>query len=165
MTGFPILMYYLWICLVFCDGQLVHPKSLDDIQPFLWRMWEHVRVVSVKQIASTRIAHMRTGCKPECLRLESLLRVLLLPALYCLHSAWVPAGRSSGPIARIQNSHVQLQCALVSVRDYGNCGGPACYEHLPSHYNHRELWTSHDRCDHLRLCRELWHVFLDYCTG
>lgn len=38
-------MYYLWICLVFYDGQIVYPKSTDDIQPFLWQMWEHVRVV------------------------------------------------------------------------------------------------------------------------
>ena len=42
MTGFPILMYYLWICLVYYDGQLVFPASVDDIQPFLWRMWDHV---------------------------------------------------------------------------------------------------------------------------
>jgi delta24(24(1))-sterol reductase len=46
MIGFPILMYYLWICLWFYDGKLVTPTSLDDIQPFLHRMWEHVRVVS-----------------------------------------------------------------------------------------------------------------------
>ena len=45
MTGFPILMYYLWICLVFYDGTLVRPTSVDDIQPFLWRMWEHIREV------------------------------------------------------------------------------------------------------------------------
>lgn len=45
MTGFPLLMYYLWICLWFYDGQLVHPSSVDDIQPFLGRMWEHVRKV------------------------------------------------------------------------------------------------------------------------
>ncbi|EJD07687.1 ERG4/ERG24 ergosterol biosynthesis protein [Fomitiporia mediterranea MF3/22] len=44
MVGFPILMYYLWICLVFYDGKLVSPTSLDDVQPFLARMWEHVRV-------------------------------------------------------------------------------------------------------------------------
>ncbi|KAI0666820.1 ERG4/ERG24 ergosterol biosynthesis protein [Trametes maxima] len=44
MTGFPVLMYYLWICLVFYDGRLTHPTSVDDIQPFLWRMWEHIRV-------------------------------------------------------------------------------------------------------------------------
>jgi delta24(24(1))-sterol reductase len=43
MTGFPILMYYLWICLWFYDGQLVGPSSLDDVQPFLQRMWVHVR--------------------------------------------------------------------------------------------------------------------------
>lgn len=46
MTGFPILMYYLWICLVFYDGQLTFPSSVEDIQPFLGRMWEHIRVVS-----------------------------------------------------------------------------------------------------------------------
>ncbi|KIK54331.1 hypothetical protein GYMLUDRAFT_48874 [Collybiopsis luxurians FD-317 M1] len=43
MTGFPILMYYLWICLWFYEGQLVHPTSLDDVQPFLWIMWAHIR--------------------------------------------------------------------------------------------------------------------------
>ena len=49
MTGFPILMYYLWICLWFYDGKLVYPTSAHDIQPFLLRMWEHVRKVSVVQ--------------------------------------------------------------------------------------------------------------------
>ncbi|TFK65600.1 ERG4 ERG24 ergosterol biosynthesis protein [Pluteus cervinus] len=44
MTGFPVLMYYLWICLWFYDGKLVHPTSLYEIQPFLSTMWEHVRV-------------------------------------------------------------------------------------------------------------------------
>ncbi|CAK5267673.1 unnamed protein product [Mycena citricolor] len=41
MTGFPLLMYYLWICLWFYDGQLTHPSSLDDVKPFLGRMWDH----------------------------------------------------------------------------------------------------------------------------
>ncbi|KAL0065809.1 C-24(28) sterol reductase [Marasmius tenuissimus] len=44
MTGFPLLMYYLWICLWFYDGQLEHPSSLDDVKPFLLRMWNHVKV-------------------------------------------------------------------------------------------------------------------------
>ncbi|KAF8735387.1 hypothetical protein AX14_002140 [Amanita brunnescens Koide BX004] len=44
MTGFPILMYYLWICLWFYDGKLVSPTSVGDIIPFLLRMWEHIRV-------------------------------------------------------------------------------------------------------------------------
>ncbi|THV02473.1 ERG4/ERG24 ergosterol biosynthesis protein [Dendrothele bispora CBS 962.96] len=43
MTGFPVLMYYLWICLWFYDGQLVYPESVDDIKPFLLRMWNHIR--------------------------------------------------------------------------------------------------------------------------
>ena len=42
MTGFPILMYYLWICLWFYDGKLVHPTSTEDIKPFLAKMWGHV---------------------------------------------------------------------------------------------------------------------------
>ena len=45
MIGFPLLMYYLWICLWFYDGQLTHPSSVDDIKPFLGRMWAHVREV------------------------------------------------------------------------------------------------------------------------
>ena len=48
MTGFPILMYYLWICLWFYDGKLVHPTSVDDIQPFFWRMWAHVAKVCIE---------------------------------------------------------------------------------------------------------------------
>ncbi|KAI3475434.1 hypothetical protein L1887_63202 [Cichorium endivia] len=43
MTLFPLLMYYLWICLWFYDGKLVVPNSLDDIWPFLQRMSAHVR--------------------------------------------------------------------------------------------------------------------------
>lgn len=50
MTGFPILMYYLWICLVFYDGQLVFPHGTDDVVPFLGRMWEHIRVVSAPPV-------------------------------------------------------------------------------------------------------------------
>ncbi|KAJ2934800.1 hypothetical protein H1R20_g2263, partial [Candolleomyces eurysporus] len=42
MTGFPILMYYLWICLWFYDGKLVYPTSTEDIKPFLARMWGHI---------------------------------------------------------------------------------------------------------------------------
>lgn len=45
MMGFPILMYYLWICLWFYDGKLVYPASVEDIKPFLWRMWGHVAKV------------------------------------------------------------------------------------------------------------------------
>ncbi|KAF9466096.1 ergosterol biosynthesis ERG4/ERG24 [Collybia nuda] len=42
MTFFPVLMYYLWICLWFYDGKLVHPTSTEDIKPFLLRMWNHI---------------------------------------------------------------------------------------------------------------------------
>ncbi|KAH9027934.1 ERG4/ERG24 ergosterol biosynthesis protein [Lactarius hengduanensis] len=43
MVGFPMLMYYLWICLWFYDGQLVFPTSIGGIKPFLNQMWAHVR--------------------------------------------------------------------------------------------------------------------------
>ena len=46
MTGFPVLMYYFWICLTFYDGRLVYPHSVDDIQPFLNKMCDHIRAVS-----------------------------------------------------------------------------------------------------------------------
>jgi delta24(24(1))-sterol reductase len=46
MVGFPMLMYYLWICLWFHDGRLVVPTSADEIKPFVHEMWAHVRDVS-----------------------------------------------------------------------------------------------------------------------
>jgi hypothetical protein len=46
MIGFPMLMYYLWICLWFYDGRLVFPTSIDGIKPFISDMWAHIRDVS-----------------------------------------------------------------------------------------------------------------------
>ena len=46
MIGFPMLMYYLWICLWFYDGQLVLPTSVAGIKPFINQMWTHIRDVS-----------------------------------------------------------------------------------------------------------------------
>ena len=40
--GFPVLMYYLWICLWFYDGQFAHPTGLSDMVPFMRRMASHV---------------------------------------------------------------------------------------------------------------------------
>ena len=42
MTFFPMLMYYLWICLWFYDGKLVHPTSFSDVVPFFQRMGGHI---------------------------------------------------------------------------------------------------------------------------
>ena len=50
MIGFPILMYYLWICLWFYDGKLVYPTSSEDIKPFLARMWGHVAKVGSVEV-------------------------------------------------------------------------------------------------------------------
>lgn len=83
MTGFPLLMYYLWICLQFYDGQLVHPTSVDDIKPFLLRMWGHVRddasptpfalgTYSVFVFFQLFLAYIMPGHKQEGLPVPSL---------------------------------------------------------------------------------------------
>jgi delta24(24(1))-sterol reductase len=64
MVGFPMLMYYLWICLWFYDGQLVFPTSVEGIKPFLNKMWTHVRDVSfllpppVKRLSDAAYSHL-----------------------------------------------------------------------------------------------------------
>ncbi|RXK41308.1 delta24(24(1))-sterol reductase [Tremella mesenterica] len=42
MLLFPVLMYYLWICLWYYNGKFVHPTSFDDIRPFFQRMGQHI---------------------------------------------------------------------------------------------------------------------------
>ena len=51
MIFFPCLMYYLWICLWYYDGHLTHPTSIDDIGPFILRIWEHVRTVRMNLVS------------------------------------------------------------------------------------------------------------------
>lgn len=50
MLGFPPLMYYLWICLVFYDGKLQGPKSFawEDIKNFVHVFYELAAKVSFK---------------------------------------------------------------------------------------------------------------------
>ena len=43
MTGFPLLMYYLWICLWFYDGHMIYPHSPGKVIPFLHQMWTHIQ--------------------------------------------------------------------------------------------------------------------------
>lgn len=47
MLGFPPLMYYLWICLVFYDGKLQGPKTFawDDIKNFVHVFYELAKKV------------------------------------------------------------------------------------------------------------------------
>ena len=105
MTGFPILMYYLWICLWFYDGKLVFPTSVDNIIPFVWRMWEHVRVVRL--LSYSAIANLRAvGCLPQLVRLEGVFGKYLLPALPWVGYAWLYARRSSRPFPWIQDPYV-----------------------------------------------------------
>lgn len=86
MTGFPILMYYLWICLWFYDGALVHPSSIEDVKPFLTRMIGHVAKVRPIYALSYFNCFLKfpPGCQPKCIRVESLCWQLFLPALHCM---------------------------------------------------------------------------------
>lgn len=64
MVGFPLLMCtsmsvakdrradradYLWACLWYHNGKLVHPKSLDDVQPFFNNLGREIYEVSSPQ--------------------------------------------------------------------------------------------------------------------
>ena len=46
MIGFPILMYYFWMCMKFNDGHFLYPKSVEEIKPFFISLWDLLRVVS-----------------------------------------------------------------------------------------------------------------------
>ncbi|KAK0202558.1 ergosterol biosynthesis ERG4/ERG24 [Desarmillaria ectypa] len=105
MTGFPLLMYYLWICLWFYDGKFVHPTSLDDVKPFLLRMWDHVctdaspnayawQVYSVNIFFQLFLAWVMPGYKQEGLPVPSLGYKTLMyncNALYSLYATMVTA--------------------------------------------------------------------------
>jgi hypothetical protein len=116
MVGFPMLMYYLWICLWFYDGRLVVPTSVDGIKPFIYDMWTHIRDVSPSPFGSpsgkntillTQLP-FRVGCQPEPLRVEGVFRPHLLRALTCVGHARLYARRLARAISGIQDSHVQL---------------------------------------------------------
>ena len=110
MTGFPILMYYLWICLWFYDGALVHPSSVEDIKPFLARMVGHVVKVRLIYALSNPTCPLKfhSGRQPKCICVESLRGQLFLPALHCMGATRLSARRSSSAIAQLQDSYVQL---------------------------------------------------------
>ncbi|KAK9462958.1 ergosterol biosynthesis ERG4/ERG24 [Lipomyces oligophaga] len=42
MIGFPLLMYYLWICATFYDGQLTGPGKDETLKEFVLRLYGHV---------------------------------------------------------------------------------------------------------------------------
>jgi delta24(24(1))-sterol reductase len=51
MLGFPVMMYYLWICLWFYHGQFARPSALawegkGGVAEFLGTMWGYVKNVS-----------------------------------------------------------------------------------------------------------------------
>lgn len=40
MLGFPLLLYYLYVCLVAFDGWPQYPRSLSDVQPFFSNFYQ-----------------------------------------------------------------------------------------------------------------------------
>jgi Ergosterol biosynthesis ERG4/ERG24 family len=92
MIGFPMLMYYLWICLWFHDGQLVVPTSIGAIKPFIHEMWAHIRDVGLS-IGHPNIDSIffYVGCQPQSLCMESVFRPHFLRAIPCLGYAWLYA--------------------------------------------------------------------------
>ncbi|THG92652.1 hypothetical protein EW026_g8324 [Hermanssonia centrifuga] len=105
MSGFPLLMYYLWICLVFYDGHLVFPDSLDDVQPFLARMWAHISVDATPNLYAWKVylgliayqlflAWIVPGYSQEGLPVPSLAYKTLVykcNAIGCIYITWISA--------------------------------------------------------------------------
>jgi hypothetical protein len=74
IVGFPIMMYYFWICLRFYDGALVHPGSFGDLGAFFHRMWAHVCEVRLSR------------CAIFCVRNEAETFYRMRPLLHVLWS-------------------------------------------------------------------------------
>ncbi|KAJ7759252.1 ergosterol biosynthesis ERG4/ERG24 [Mycena metata] len=105
MLGFPTLMYYLWICLWFYDGQLVYPHSVDEVKPFLATMWTHVyedanpslyawKVYGGNIIFQFILALVMPGYQQEGLPVPSLNYKTLMyncNALYSLYATMITA--------------------------------------------------------------------------
>ena len=126
MIGFPILMYYLWICLWFYDGQLVHPRDVSDIQPFIQRMWAHVKQVTrfkTPVIGPTELPNL--GCSPNIVHIRHVYFAGHLPTHPCVCHAWLLARRSTGSITQLQNSLVQMQRTVVVLLHHGYCHHPS----------------------------------------
>ena len=49
MTGFPVLMYYLWACLCFYDGKLVYPHTLAEAKPLFLEILGHIKTVRIRK--------------------------------------------------------------------------------------------------------------------
>lgn len=88
--GFPVLMYYLWICLWFYDGQLVYPKSQADVNPFLARMWAHIVEVRDTGVAALLQSNHIPGRQSFSVCMEGLRGKYHLPALPRLGYAGIP---------------------------------------------------------------------------
>ena len=55
MTGFPVLMYYLWACLWFYDGRLVYPYSLSEAKPLFLEILGHIKTVCFQKFHCIRM--------------------------------------------------------------------------------------------------------------
>ncbi|KAG5654354.1 hypothetical protein H0H81_003812 [Sphagnurus paluster] len=107
MTFFPVLMYYLWICLWFYDGKLVYPTSQANITPFLARMWNHVKtdaspnlyawkVYSGNVIFQLFLAQVLPGYQQEGLPVPSLNYKTLMYNCNALNSLYVTLVTAAG---------------------------------------------------------------------
>jgi len=109
MTGFPVLMYYLWACLWFYDGRLVYPHSLAEAKPLFLEIWGHVKEVRFKRIRFSLMLSnvLFTGCFIKLLRLEGVHRIhgSSTPPRP-LHAMGIPTRGSPSPISRLQDTHV-----------------------------------------------------------
>ncbi|KAG5723670.1 Delta(24(24(1)))-sterol reductase [Termitomyces sp. T112] len=107
MTFFPCLMYYLWICLWFYDGNLVYPVSQADITPFLARMWGHIvkdaspnlyawKVYSGNVAFQLFLAQVLPGYRQEGLPVPSLNYKTLIYNCNALNSLYVTLITAAG---------------------------------------------------------------------
>lgn len=57
MIGFPMIMYYFWICLTYHHGKLIGPDSftLDGFKEFFEVCWTHVKVDAFPTLYATKI--------------------------------------------------------------------------------------------------------------
>jgi len=88
---FPMLMYYLWICCTFYDGQVELPTSTADIQPFFYRMLGHIREVCHLLFGYSRSV-LTTGCVQDASPSPWAIKVYSTYFFFQLFIAWVIPG-------------------------------------------------------------------------
>ena len=99
------------------------------------------------------------GCVTEPLRLEGVHRIHGPPTLpRSLHAVGIPTRGTSGPVSRLQDTHVQLQCPCLRVYNVTHRCRLALLRHLPPDRSHRQLRPPYDRRYVLGLVCVILHV-------